>query len=94
MMTIVVEYRTFTANIYLKYSEIQSISYCFSSLPMAIVVYLPSNIYKREVVKLESRLKTNKFWMTDGIHALCKFILLLFICLFVCLFIFSDIHCY
>ena len=82
MINIVVEYRTLTAKIYLKYSEIQSICVCFSSSPMAIVMYLPTTIYKREVLKLESRLKANQFWLTDGTVNPYIIIIYLFIYLF------------
>ena len=90
MINIVVEYRTLTAKIYLKYSEIQSICVCFSSSPMAIVMYLPTTIYKREVVKLESIFMINQFWLTDG--TVNPYIIIIYI--FIYLFISRLLHCY
>lgn len=61
-----VEYKTLSATIHLKLKEIKRIDMCTSSSPMAIIIHLPDDIYKREIMKLETKFRFNNFWSIKG----------------------------
>ena len=64
--TLAVEYKTLSEIIHLKLKDIKRIDMCTSSSSMAIIIHLPDDIYKREIMKLEAKFRFNNFWSIKG----------------------------